>query len=58
MSLRKSQSGFTLLEVLVASIIMMVSLLGLGALQSTSMQKNISAMHLSLIHISEPTRPY
>ena len=45
MSLRKSQSGFTLLEVLVASIIMMVSLLGLGALQSTSMQKNISAMH-------------
>ncbi|GAA3941826.1 prepilin-type N-terminal cleavage/methylation domain-containing protein [Litoribacillus peritrichatus] len=38
-------SGFTLLEVLVASIIMMVSLLGLGALQSTSMQKNISAMH-------------
>lgn len=44
----KSQSyqyGFSLLEVMVAAIIMMVSLLGLGALQSTSMQKNISAMH-------------
>jgi len=41
----KQQSGFTILEVLVAAIIMMVSLLGMGALQSTAMKKNISAMN-------------
>lgn len=41
----RQQSGFTMIEVLVAAIIMMVSLLGMGALQSTSMKKNTSAMN-------------
>lgn len=39
------QSGFTMIEVLVAAIILMVSLLGMGALQSTAMKRNTSAMN-------------
>jgi len=60
-SIKRNQQGFSLLEVLVAAIIMMVSLLGLGALQSTSMQKNVSAIHKtkameSLNYISDALR--
>lgn len=39
------QKGFSLIEVIVSAVILMVSLLGLGTLQSTSMQKNISAIN-------------
>lgn len=39
------QSGFTMMEVLVAAIILMVSLLGMGALQSTAMKRNTSSMN-------------
>lgn len=43
--IKKHQSGYTILEVLVAAIILMSSLLGMGALQSTAMKKNTSAMN-------------
>jgi len=39
------QSGFTMIEVLVAAIILMVALLGMGVLQSTAMKRNISSMN-------------
>jgi len=39
------QSGLTMVEVLVAAIILMVALLGMGALQSTAMKRNISSMN-------------
>ena len=42
---KNHQSGFTMVEVLVAAIILMVSLLGMGALQSTAMKRNISSMN-------------
>jgi type IV pilus modification protein PilV len=39
------QTGYTMLEVLVAAIILMVALLGMGALQSTAMKRNTSAIN-------------
>lgn len=41
----KNQSGFTLVEVLAAAIILMVSLLGMGALQSTAMKRTTSSIN-------------
>ncbi|MFC3152179.1 type IV pilus modification protein PilV [Litoribrevibacter euphylliae] len=43
--MKRIQSGFTMIEVLVAAIILMASLLGMGALQSTTMNKTNSAMN-------------
>ena len=39
----KGQSGFSLIEVLVAVIVLAIGLLGLGALQTVSLQNNQSA---------------
>ena len=52
----KNSRGFTLLEVLIALVIFSFGLLALAALMAKGLQYNTSALHLSLIHISEPTR--
>ena len=39
------QSGFTLLEILVAMVVLSIGLLGLAGLMTTSMRDNLSASH-------------
>ncbi|GLQ33683.1 hypothetical protein [Litoribrevibacter albus] len=41
----KGQVGYTIIEVIAAAVILMVSLLGMGVLQSTAMKRNTSAMN-------------
>jgi type IV pilus assembly protein PilV len=43
----KKQSGFTLIEVLIALVILSFGLLGLAGLQATSLRNNLSAYHRS-----------
>lgn len=40
-------TGFTLIEVLIAMLVLAVGLLGLAALQTTSLRNNLSAYHRS-----------
>ena len=67
----RQSKGFTLIELLVAVLIIAVGILGVAGMQVVSMQQNRNALlrdqalqagneilDLSLIHISEPTRPY
>ncbi|MBT9568327.1 MAG: type IV pilus modification protein PilV [Thiobacillus sp.] len=42
---RRTQSGFTLLEILVAMVVLSIGLLGLAGLMTTSMRDNLSASH-------------
>lgn len=42
---RHLQSGFTLLEILVAMLVLSIGLLGLAGLMTTSMRDNLSASH-------------
>jgi type IV pilus assembly protein PilV len=44
----KQQQGFTMVEVLIAVLVMAIGLLGLAGLQLTSLQSNQSAYHRSL----------
>lgn len=44
MKLFKQQKGFTLMEAMVAGIILMVSILGMGALQTKAMQRNTNVV--------------
>lgn len=46
-SQRKHSSGFTLMEVLVAVLVLSIGLLGLAGLQLTSLRNNTSAYHRS-----------
>ena len=65
----RHQSGLSLIEVLITVVLVSIGLLGLAGLQLTSVQNSNSSNErfiattlaqdiLSLIHISEPTRPY
>ena len=45
---KKSQTGFSLIEVLVSLIILAIGLLGLSSLQLTALQRNTSAYNRSL----------
>ena len=48
---KKMQAGFTLVELLIAIVILAVGLLGLVQLQMTAIKTNSQSMTLSLIHI-------
>jgi type IV pilus assembly protein PilV len=43
----KTHTGFTLIEVLIAMLVIAVGLLGLAALQTTGLRNNLSAYHRS-----------
>jgi type IV pilus assembly protein PilV len=45
--LMQKQTGFTLLEVLIALVVLAIGLLGLAGLQATALKDNLSAYHRS-----------
>lgn len=44
-TMKHTQAGFTLLEILVAMLVLSIGLLGLAGLMTTSMRDNLSAAH-------------